>query len=71
MERLELIERLTEAADERLELIERLAQEAEERAAARTARREIRSTGTRPSAEPPPLDPVDDVEQERGGSSPV
>lgn len=72
VERLGLIERLSEAADERLELIERLAQDAEEpRGLRERLGARFRSTGTRPSADPQPLDPVDDVEQEGGGSSTV
>lgn len=72
VERLGLIERLSEAADERLEVIERLAQDAEEpRGLRERLGARFRSTGTRPSADPQPLDPVDDVEQEGGGSSTV
>jgi FkbM family methyltransferase len=71
VERLGMIERLTEAADERLELIERLVQDAEERRGLRERLGARFRSGTRPSAEPPPLDAVDDVEQKRGGSSTV
>ena len=63
-ERLELIERLTEEADERLELIERLLRLAK----SATGCSSVSGAGG-PSSEPdsagaPPLDALDDVEQE-------
>jgi FkbM family methyltransferase len=70
-DRLELIERLTEAADERLELLERRSRFAKMRDAL-IARLRTGSGSSEPdSAERRPLDAVDDVEQETGGSSPV
>jgi FkbM family methyltransferase len=71
-ERLGLIERLTEQADERLELIERLSQELEERGkpGGRLGAR-LGRTRSGASAERPPLEPLDDVEQEGGGGGAV
>lgn len=57
-ERLELIEQLTQAADTHEKLVDRL-----------TAM--VRKAWPSPSAEPPPLDALDDVEQEGSGSGAV
>jgi FkbM family methyltransferase len=71
-ERLRLIERLNETAEERLELIERLSRQLEERGK-RGGRLRGMLGGARSggSAEPPPLEPLDDVEQEGGGRGAV
>lgn len=72
VERLALIGRLNETAGERLDLIERLARDADERGrlVERLAARMRRSEATS-SEKSPALDPLDDVEQEGRGSSPV
>jgi FkbM family methyltransferase len=71
-ERLELIERLNQEAGERLELIERLDRAANGRETLVGHLRDSLSRGrTRRSGGPPPVDALDDVEQEGGGSSAV
>jgi FkbM family methyltransferase len=71
VERLELVEQLTEAADERLELLEQLSRPPTMWEAL-VARLRPGSRSSEPdSAEGPPLDAVDDVEQEGGGNSTV
>jgi FkbM family methyltransferase len=64
-ERLESIRRLTEEADERLELIHRLGQK--QRAGLGGRLRTLLRSPPDVSAERPPLEPLDDVEQEPGG----
>jgi FkbM family methyltransferase len=68
-ERLQLIDRLKADADERLELIEKLSSNPLIRAVERL--RGGRPAERTSASEPPPLDPLDDVEQEGRGSSPV
>lgn len=71
-EHLRLIERLNETAQERLELIERISRQLEERSTVSGLLRSLLG-GARPgrSAERPPLEPLDDVEQEGRGRGAV